>query len=427
MSGHPTERGLTTRGRSMVAGGLAAAVCALLLDERDLLRVGVSVAALPIIAAILVLGRRSRFTTTHRISPERLSPGVAGTVEVTLTATMRSGPVQLTEQPVAGLTEGMRCILPPLRRGAGVTVRYPLEALRRGRFAVGPTAATVTDPFGLCVTSRIVSDPVQVLVVPTVVPLGPVPSAGGAQSASTGAYLQGMGGGDPDVLVRPYHPGDDIRTIHWRASARRGDLVVRTREPIAHGSATVLIDHRLLAHREVGSAADRQTSSSLETAVSMAASVSAHLLAADYQLRLVSHEGSVIAAGNDIIDDLLVSLADLEPDDGPFRPPRGLGLIVAITGRLDAGEARRLAATKGPGGRGIALLADWFEGTDAAEALAVLRGSGWRAVTISRGADLAALWREACGAGYSAEPSAEPTTESSAETGLPLAASGRRP
>jgi len=75
MSGR--RSGLTTRGRCMLAGGLATAVCAVLLDERDLLRIGVFVAALPVLA-ILVCGRTRRsVSATRTVHPNRLPVGGA--------------------------------------------------------------------------------------------------------------------------------------------------------------------------------------------------------------------------------------------------------------------------------------------------------------------------------------------------------------
>ena len=46
--------GLTNRGRCVLAGGLATAACAPILNERDLLRVGVFAAALPLLALLLL-------------------------------------------------------------------------------------------------------------------------------------------------------------------------------------------------------------------------------------------------------------------------------------------------------------------------------------------------------------------------------------
>ncbi len=405
------ERGLTTRGRCLLAGGCAAIVCALLLDERDLLRVGILAAALPIVAALLTVGRRGTVAAAHQVMPNRLRPGMSGSVRLLLTNTgaLRTRPLEVSEAPTADLTAGMRCLLPPLKPGATATVGYPLGAARRGRFAVGPAAIRVTDPFGLWEDNRVIDSRTEVIVVPLVVPLVGMPSAVGSRSAAAGAAIAGTTGGDPDVGIRPYQPGDDIRTVHWRASARRDDLMVRLREPVSHGGATVMLDYRAAAHRGIGPA------SSLETAVTLAASTSLHLLGGDYQLRLVGHTGAVIASGNDIADDILAGLADVDADmTGDLQPAavRAAGLVVAVLGDLDPAAAHLLVAGRSTASRGVALLLDTQEwdpahgpSHPAAASAALLTAGGWRVVIVRRGDDLAAVWRLACsGEGYSAAP-----------------------
>ncbi len=383
----------------MVAGGGAAILCALLLDERDLLRVGILAVALPIVALLLTVALPAPIRAAHRVSPQRLQPGALGTVELSVSndGSLRTRPMIVTDPATEGLTAGARCLIPPLRRGATAVVRYPLAATRRGRFVISSVTIRVTDPFGLSATQRVVSSEAEVLVLPTVIPLASMPSALGSRSAAAGVEVAGTTGGEPDVRVRPYSAGDDIRTVHWRASARRGDLVVRMREPVSHGGACVLLDHRGRAHRGWG------RDSSLEMAVTLAASVSVYLLAKDYQISLVGHGGGVIAAGNDVADDVLVGLAELEPDDSGRMDvafPPTAGLAIAILGALDARDAHRLVASRPRGCRGVAVVieaADWDrrDGESAATAAAVLRAGGWRAVVAHRGDDLAAVWHAA--------------------------------
>lgn len=407
------RRSLTTRGRCLVAGGAAAIVCAILLDERDLLRVGILAVALPLIALVITVGRRPAVAATHRAMPERLNPGSVGTVEVRLTNTgrLRSRTAAVTDARVAGLTDGVRCLIPPLKPRATAVIRYPLTATRRGRFTIGAVTMRSVDPLGLSTAFRRVPSQVEVLVLPKVLPLSGSPTAAGARSAAAGATQAGTAGGDPDVRIRPYTAGDDVRTIAWRASARRDDLVVRTREDVAHGGATVLLDHRAMAHAGTGQTA------SLEVAVSLAASISVHLLGDDYQLRLTTHRGALLAAGNDVADDVLVSLADITADLGPSprnsdpRPlicdfPGSTGLVLAVTGSLTDDDTRRLIASRPAGSRAIALVLDidgWTASTAPTHRLPAdlaagnLRSGGWRAAVVRRGDDLPEVWRAARG------------------------------
>lgn len=405
------ERGLTTRGRCLVAGGAAAIVCAYLLDERDLLRVGILAAALPIVALIVVLGRRTRLTAEHRATPNRLHPGSTGAVELRIgnAGAARSRSITVTDAPAPGLTEGVRCILPPLRPRATAVIRYRLRATRRGRFTIGDVTVRIADPLGLCAHRRTIPAGTDVLVVPLITPLAGLPAMSGMRSAAGDTAGASAAGGDPDVRIRPYAPGDDIRTIHWRASAKRDDLVVRARQPVSHGSATVVIDHRAAAHR------GQPPDSSLEAAISLAASISAHILMNDYQLHLATHTGAVVASGGDVVDDVLVGLAELQADQTHAfagAATHDAGVLIAVTGALTAHDVRRLVSSKRAAARGLAYVFDTAQwpaserskpgsptALGAHEAAAALRSGGWTAVVAQRGDDPAALWQAGLSAG----------------------------
>ena len=405
------DRGLTTRGRCLLAGGVAASVCAFVLDERDLLRIGLLGVVLPLLAVLAGTLRRLRLTASHLIQPSRLDPGTSGQVVLSITnaGSSRTSTMEISEPPTADLTGGLRCLVPPLRPTHAARADYPIQAVRRGRFVLGPPSVRVGDPFGLWEDNRTLPARTEVLVVPTVVDLSGMPASTGSRSAAADRAATGATGGDPDVGIRAYRSGDDIRTIHWRASARHDDLMVRLEEPVSHGGAVVMLDHRAAAHAGQG------LHSSLETAVSLAASISLHLLTAEHQMRLTTHTGAVLANGRDIEDDVLASLAVLEADRlGTLSPVSiaGSGLIVAVLGALDLPAAQLLAASRRRGTNGIAFVLsarDWDEKGPPGHphAVAVLRAAGWRVSTVGPTDDLAAAWATACAGSPSTLPSVE--------------------
>ena len=166
---------------------------------------------------------------------------------------------------------------------------------------------------------------------------------------------------------------------------------------------------------------------SLETAVSLAASISVHLLAAEHQMRLTTHTGAVLAAGRDIEDDVLAALAVVEPDTRALRAGSiaGTGLIVAVLGALDAPSARLLMAARRRGTTGIAFILDtitWPAGRGAGGrgptrpgpagdpgAPAMLQSAGWRVVPVRRGDNLAEAWSRACHGGATLPAPYRPT------------------
>ena len=382
---------------------MAAGICAVILDERDLLRVGVFAIVFPLVAVLIAALRRTQLRVEHLITPERLGAGGYGRVvlAVTNTGSTRTPVIDLSEAGVPELTGGVRTLVAPIRPGQTCMLSYPLVAARRGRFVVGPPTVRRADPFGLWEDHRTLPLRTEVLVVPTVVPLVGMPGSTGSQSAASGRSTNGTIGGDPDVGVRPYRSGDDIRTIHWRASARHDELVVRLTEPVSHGGAAVLIDHREVAH--LGSGAR----SSLETAITMAASITLHLLAADQQVRLLSHHNTVLAQGHDIADDVLASLAMLRPAEtiAVDRPVVGrTGLLVAVLGALSAGDVATLRAGRSRAMTAVAFLLDtqaWGDRDGSRrqgepEGAADLRASGWRVVVVRPTDDLRLAWQRGC-------------------------------
>ncbi|SOD87198.1 hypothetical protein SAMN06272765_4681 [Streptomyces sp. Ag109_G2-15] len=66
--------GLTTRGRSFLAAGIAAAICAYVLGQSDLLRVGLLLAVLPLLCATVLYRTRYRVAGSRRLSPRACPP-----------------------------------------------------------------------------------------------------------------------------------------------------------------------------------------------------------------------------------------------------------------------------------------------------------------------------------------------------------------
>jgi len=370
------------------------------LDERDLLRVGIFATALPLIAMLAGSFRRVQLTASHMVSPSRIGPGTVGRVllSVTNTGSTPTGAVEISERPTVDLTAGVRCLVPPLRASHRAQTDYPLTATRRGRFVLGPPSVRIGDPFGLWEDNRTLPVRSEVLVVPAVVDLAGMPISTGTRSAASDRAMSGASGGDPDVGIRNYRNGDDIRTIHWRASARHDELMVRLEEPVSHGGAVVMLDHRARAHAGEGAG------SSLETAVTLAASISLHLLSADHQMRLNTHSGAVLAIGRDIEDDVLAALAVIDEDHSgslTAASVAGSGLIIAVLGSIDLPSARLLVAARRRGTSGIAFALDireWHPNARSSDpqAITLLQSAGWRVVTVGAGDSLAVAWNRAC-------------------------------
>ena len=140
-------------------------------------------------------------------------------------------------------------LLAPIRIGSvarrTAVIDYEVHPPRRGLFPIGPLVVEYSDPFGMVRSLTAVGSADRLTVVPAVVDLpdgGPVliDGDGSAQLVQRRAV-----GNDDDLSTREYRWGDALRRVHWRASARHGELMVRQEEHRSHPDARIIIDTRL--------------------------------------------------------------------------------------------------------------------------------------------------------------------------------------
>lgn len=92
--------------------------------------------------------------------------------------------------------------------------------------------------------------------------------------------------GDEFYALREYVPGDDIRHISWRVSARVGELIVRELEPGSVRSVVLIVDTR-------GVPSSIETDEHFETAIEVAASLAVAFLERQYSLAMVTPLGNI--------------------------------------------------------------------------------------------------------------------------------------
>lgn len=142
-----------------------------------------------------------------------------------------------------------------------------VPALRRGRFRLGPIVLRSGDPFGLFSTELRVAQDALVLVYPRVValPFWTLPGSflegnvlTGQRSLQSTSMVMG---------VREYRPGDALNRIHWRSSARHGELKVKEFELDKTADLWIQLDLDRHWHRGAGE------ESTEERCITIAASV----------------------------------------------------------------------------------------------------------------------------------------------------------
>ncbi|MDQ2883044.1 MAG: DUF58 domain-containing protein [Actinomycetota bacterium] len=403
--------GLTTRGRCLLAAGLATALCAVLVDERDLLRVAAFAILLPLLASTVVALRQAKLRADRDLVPSRITVGGDCQVHLTLHGTGRVGGRLLLEDVVPpALGSSYRAVMARLPRPGAVKLSYPLRPVQRTVLSVGPLIVRIADPLGLAEYRPTLAGHSRLIVIPAVVSLSGLPAGGELSAGEAAGGRAGIGPGQDSVVVRSYRQGDDLRKVHWRTSARRDELMVRVEEWPERGGATVLLDHRDAAHRGSG------PTSSLEYAVSLAASVYAHLRQHGQQVRLVTADGLVLAGAADrtdhTIDTALDALAALRATDqrdlasGPAMA--GRQDVVAVLGALGPVAVEQLLAHRPRGRRSHAVLLDvaaWGaadngsavpDTADPAPAARLLVASGWSVAVARPEQPPSAVWDRLC-------------------------------
>jgi len=290
--------------------------------------------------ALAVAAWRPRLAVVRRAEPDRVSRGEPATMTVTVHNRGRLRSANLVAEDRCG---GVPVPVPVLRLrpGKDTTARYDVPTTRRGVVPVGPLRVTRRDPLGLVSLSRPYGETVPVWVHPRVHPLSVVPT--GAGRSLDGRVDSVPHGSITFDSLREYVVGDELRRVHWRTSARVGELMVRENVDTSLPRLVVLLDNRAVAHpQRVAGLAE-----SFEAACEAAASVLTAAYRADLPvvLVLVASEEAVSPAG--------------APDSEVVGPLDRLAAAGLGADTLDAMLTRlrgdrlgdTLIALTGPGGR----------------------------------------------------------------------------
>lgn len=287
--------------------------------------------------AALTAAWRPRLVVARRADPDRVARGEPASMTLTVRNAGRLRSANLLAEDRCG-SRPVPVPLLRLRPGRDTEVRYDVPTDRRGVVSVGPLRVTRRDPLGLVALARPYGETAPVWVHPRIHPLSAVPTGAGR---SLDGRIDGVPHGSITFdSLREYVVGDELRRVHWRTSARVGELMVRENVDTSLPSLVVLLDNRAAAHpHRTGGVAE-----SFESACEAAASVvtAAHRADLPVLLLLVGPEPSEDGpAGVGPLDRL--AAADLSDSDDALR---------AVTTRL---RQERLGDTliflTGPGGR----------------------------------------------------------------------------
>jgi uncharacterized protein (DUF58 family) len=186
--------------------------------------------------------------------------------------------------------EGKTCAFETLApRGEG-RLTYRLHSLRRGLFRIGPAVVEASGPFGLVRRFQVEPDARFLTVYPRTVSLGegwPLGHRPIHEVPRRRSLFE-----DPSRFfgVRPFQPGDGLRRIHWRATARTGEIQVKIFEPAVLAGILLAVEMGAAAYPELKDAEERESGDSrVEAVVTAAASLAEFVLAGGQQVALLSN------------------------------------------------------------------------------------------------------------------------------------------
>ena len=401
----------TVRGTSFLAAGVVSVLIGLGLGSNAIVSVGALLICLPVFSVLTARRARYQLRCERQIIPPRVAPGQPATVTLRLenVSKLATGLLLAEDTVPYSLGARPRYVLNAVERGGSREVSYQLRSDLRGKFTIGPVRVRIADVFGLVELAADFVTTSTLTVTPKVVPLTSEATTGSWSSEGDGRTRMTAAAGDDDVIPRAYRNGDELRRVHWRSTARYGELMVRREEQRWQDRAVLILDTRRDAHAGTG------PGSSLEFAISAAASIGVHLSRAGMAGQLITDAGPL--AGSAMFEDVLLDALSVVQSSRNHDFARATtamstsdsGLVVLLAGRLSAQAARELAATRRDGRQGIAVLlavSTWAgqvpgvpvtqanevpEETRAAQA--VLTAAGWRVVSVDATTALGAAWQ----------------------------------
>ena len=401
---------LTTRGKTFLAIGAAAVIAGFALDEADLLRIGILLMMLPLLSALAATRARYRLSCTRQLLPRRVPAGHPAEVRIRLLNVSRIRTGLLLAEDITPLEAGnrQRFVLEAIEAAGHRELSYQVQLDQRGKYTIGPLQIRVADVFGLVAIGRSFATKSTLVVTPAITPLPRVAIPGSRLGDGASGMRTVAAAGEDDIAPRAYRDGDELRRVHWRSTARYGELMVRREEQQWHNRALLLIDARQRAYTGSG------PGSPFEFAVGAAASIGVHLAGQGIDTRLVTDSGEVTPAGP-AAESLLERLSVIQPTRNADLG-QGLatlrassrGQVIAVTGILSPSQARLLAASHRGTTWSMAIMVDglqWDPGRPGQVGAAgqrsgvkaardILAAAGWRVAVVMAGTPLAEAWRQ---------------------------------
>jgi uncharacterized protein (DUF58 family) len=233
----PVTSVVSTTGWLVLAGAVLALGIAWGFGWLEFAFLGFTLLAAVVVAVGFVFGRM-HFRVGVELQPARVVAGerALGRLVVANAGTSASTPSRM-ELPVgAGLAE---FVIPALAADDEHEELFAVPTNRRAVIIAGPAVSVRGDQLGLLRRTVRWTDPVELFVHPVTARLRP--SAAGLVRDLEGEITKTITNNDISFhALRAYEPGDALRNVHWRTSARTGQLMVRQYEETRRSQLTLV-------------------------------------------------------------------------------------------------------------------------------------------------------------------------------------------
>ena len=355
----------TSRGWGLLGTGTVVLLAAQVMGRRDLLSLAILLLVLPLLALAGTRVLKPNFSVYREFSPASVETSATTTVRLAVARTGTGSGHALMEERLPARFGESPVFRFPARSAAGGTSRYEyhLRSGQRGQFLVGPVTAEFSDPFGLSLHRHAIDGGDLLTVTPAAVELPVTGLAGARGHDGVTATRIRANPSDDDVMTREYRHGDPMRRVHWAATARHGELMVRQEESVTTPEATIILDQRLpaftrgafsagstsYARRPFGTgslgtgsrgtngagapAPDGHTlltSDTFEWAVTAAMSIGTHLAERNYALRFLDAAGEPAFRHSPSAPD---------PEDEEYSGASGLQSVAESLAAIELGSA----------------------------------------------------------------------------------------
>jgi len=294
-------------GRIVTVAAIGCLVLGLLLHWAELVFIGATLAAALLIACVYAIGRTT-FAVTVELNPRRVTVGgrALGRMAVTNSGSRPVLPTRI-ELPVGAAHAEFQ--LPRLAPGQEHEDLFAVPTHRRALILAGPATSVRGDQLGLLRRTQTWTDRIELFVHPQITRLKA--TAQGLVRDLEGQPTKTITNSDLAFhALRPYEQGDSMRNVHWRTSARTGQLMVRQYQETRRSQMLLVLG---------ADAAHYASDDEFELAVSVLASVGTHVIGEENQI-IAGWDGGAMHTVSPV--SLLDDSCRLEPVQRGARPLR---------------------------------------------------------------------------------------------------------